>query len=69
MKMPFLISGYEVDSAANKQLFGRLFDLAKNAYLPGEDQPAGLDLITLKRLVGSSYTLCNFASQEAVWEA
>lgn len=27
MKMPYLVSGFEVDSAANRKLFGRLFTL------------------------------------------
>ena len=26
-------------------------------------------MISLKQLVGNSYTLCNFAAQEAMWEA
>lgn len=82
MKVPYLISGYEVDSASNKKLFSKLFalgckpsdqfdanNLLNQSAHSHEAANNGLDLLRLKKLVGSSYTLCNFAAQEAMWEA
>ena len=67
MKMPYFVSGFEVDSAANRKLFGKLFALGSQG--SESTNTSGLDLLSLKKLVGNSYTLCNFAAQEAMWES
>ena len=59
MKKPYLISGYEVDQAANNKLFCKLFALGDQSI---EDNNGGLDLLTLKQVVRESYLLSNFTA-------
>jgi len=66
MKKPLLVSSFEVHSASNQKLFSKLFALSEDPN--AEEGRDGLDLLTIKKVVGNSYTLCNFAAQEAKWE-
>ena len=65
MKRPFLVSGYEADSAAENKLFPMLFTLGDQV----GDESGGLDLLTMKQVVRDSYHLCNYNAQEIAWEA
>lgn len=66
MKKPYLVSGYEVNNAADSKLFPKLFALGDQS---AQDTSDGLDLLSLKKVVRDSYHLCNFAAQEVMWEA
>ena len=68
MKKPYLISGYEVDNAADNKLFCKLFALGQQQGNDKDDGGDGLDLLTLKQVVRDSYHMCNFSAQEIMWE-
>ena len=59
MKVPYLVSGYEADSAGENKLFPKLFALGDQSI---EDTNGGLDLLTLKHVVRDSYHLCTFTA-------
>lgn len=69
-KKPYLVSAYEVDSAAENKLFDRLFVMGHgNADDDLQVSSEALDLLSLKRVVRDSYDLCNFSAQEIMWES
>ena len=76
MKRPFLVSGYEVESASGGKLYQKLFELkgagtSTSVDIDSDDetQAEGLDLLSLKQVVRESYHLCNFAAKATIWEA